>query len=263
MQPKHMKHIIRSSAWLALTVLATATSGLYAEEQTAKNQSALRVGVTPNMPPMIFKEGKKVVGVEADFAQLVGRELGRPVKFVELPWPDLIDSLEANKIDIIMSSMSVTRARQTRVAFSEPYLRIGQMALVRADEKFLFSLPRSSIASQTIGVTKATTGDLLVQQEFPRAKRKCFDSGDQAAKALTKKKIDIYFSDSTMIWYLAGKYETEGLVAAPVIYTDEVLAWAMRRSDTELMESVNKALRDMNASGELKRILKRWIPRFE
>jgi ABC-type amino acid transport substrate-binding protein len=48
-----------------------------------------------------------------------------------------------------------------------------------------------------------------------------------------------------------------------VIYTDEVLAWAMRRSDTELMESVNKALRDMNASGELKRILKRWIPRFE
>jgi polar amino acid transport system substrate-binding protein len=208
---------------------------------------------------MIFKEGKNIVGVEADFAQALGRELGRPVTFVELPWPELIDGLEANKIDIIMSSMSITRARLTRVAFSDPYLRVGQMALVRADARF----SPGSQNGQTIGVKKATTGDLLVQQEFPRAKRKYFDSGDEAAKALLKKKIDLYISDSTMIWFLAGKHEAQGLVTAPMVLSDETLAWGMRRSDAQLQESVNKALKSMITQGEVKKVLRRWIPKFE
>ena len=231
---------------------------LRAQEATA-TQTALRVGVAPEMPPMIFKQGKNIVGVEADLAQVLGRELKRSVTFVELPWPDLIDALEANKIDIVMSSMSITRARQTRAAFSEPYLRVGQMALVRADARF----SPGSQTGQTIGVMKATTADLLVQQEFPRAKRKYFESGDQAAKALLKKKIDMYISDSTMIWFLAGQHEAEGLVTAPVILSDEMLAWAMRRSDAQLIESVNRALKSMMAKGEVKAVLRRWIPKLD
>ena len=264
MQLKPMKQITRTFAGIILGTLVTmASESLFAQGQPSGSQTALRVGVAPNLPPMIFKEGAKIVGVEADLAQAVGRELGRSIKLVEMPWPDLLDSLEANKVDIIMSSMSITRARQARVAFSEPYLRIGQMALVRADQKFRFSPLGTSFSSQTVGVIKATTGDLLMQQEYPRAKRKYFDSGEEAAKALSKKRIDAYLSDSTMIWYLAGKYEAQGLVAAPIIFSNETLAWAMRRSDAELVASVNKVLKGMNDSGELKRVLMRWIPKFE
>ncbi len=255
-----MKQLTKTIIWLSLGLVVT-NGTLSAGEPPSAGKSALRVGVAPNMPPMIFREGKNIAGVEADLAQALGRKLGRSITFVELPWEDLIDALEANKIDIVMSSMSITRARQARVAFSEPYLRIGQMALARADERF--SVLSTGLANKKIGVKKATTGDLLVQQDFPRAKRKYFDSGDEAAKALSKKKIDLYFSDSTMIWYLAGKYEAEGLVAAPMVFSNEILAWAMRRSDAALVESVNQALKDMFASGELNRVLLRWIPKFE
>ncbi len=259
-----MRQKIHPFSCRVATVLAAALAGsLSAGQQPAGGQTLLRVGVAPSMPPMIFKEAGKFAGVEADLAQAVGRELGRSITFVELPWEDLIDSLEAGKIDIIMSSMSITRARQSRVAFSAPYLRVGQMALVGADNKFRFGPLGASLARQTIGLKKATTADLLVQQEFPKAKRKYFASGDEAAKALSKKKIDAYVSDSTMIWYLAGRYEAQGLVAAPMVFTDETLAWAMRRSDAELVESVNKALKAITGSGELKRVMTRWIPKFE
>ncbi len=257
---KHMKKLTHSIIRLSLG-LAVTGGMVFAADQPSAKQPSLRVGVAPNMPPMIFKEGKNICGVEADLAQALGRELGRAIAFVELPWEDLIDALEANKIDIIMSSMSITRARQARVAFSEPYLRIGQMALARADNRF--SVLGTGLAKKNVGVKRATTGDLLVQQDFPRAKRRYFDSGDEAAKALSKKKIDLYFSDSTMIWYLAGKYEAQGLVAAPMVFSNETLAWAMRRSDAALMESVNKGLKSMLASGELNRVLMRWIPKFE
>jgi polar amino acid transport system substrate-binding protein len=159
--------------------------------------------------------------------------------------------------------MSVTRARQTRVAFSNPYMRIGQMALVRAEEKYRYAPLGISLANQRIGIKKGTTADLLVQQEFPKAKRKYYDEGDQASKALLAKKIDLYISDSVMVWYLAGKYEASGLTPAPMVLTEESLAWGMRRSDTELQQAVNLALEEMMSSGELNRLLRKWVPRLE
>lgn len=223
----------------------------------------LRVGVAPVSPPMIFKEGQKIVGLEADLAQALGRELGRPVKFVELSWEDLIDALEDAKIDIIMSSMSVTRARQFRLAFCEPYLRIGQMALVRADEKFRYTLFEGSLVNRAVGVRKGTTADLLMRQEFPRAKVKYFKSGSDAARALLKKNIDLYVDDSTMIWYLAGVNEAEGLTVAPMVLSNELLAWGVRRSDTALQTAANAYLKKATASGDMNQILRRWIPKFQ
>ncbi len=224
---------------------------------------ALRVGVAPVSPPMIFKEGTRIVGLEADFAQALGKELGRPVQFVELPWEELIDALNDDKIDIIMSSMSVTPARQFRVAFSIPYLRIGQMVLVRGDEKYRGGFLSRSLAGQTVGLRKGTTGDLLVQQEFPKAKRKYFKSDDEGAIALSKGRIDLFIDDSTMIWYLAGVYEAKGLTVTPLVLSQEVLGWGMKRSDTTLQAAANAFLQKAQASGELDRILHRWIPKLQ
>jgi ABC-type amino acid transport substrate-binding protein len=244
-------------------LLLTAVSGFAATGPAAAGAPALRVGITANSPPMIFKEGKNFVGVEADLARALGQELGREIQFVEVPWEDLIDKLNEGKIDIVMSSMSVTRARQFRVAFSEPYLRIAQMALVRAEEQLSFG-PLSTLLSQkTFGVKKGTTGDLLIQQEFPKAKRKFYKSGDEAAKALKKGSIDALIDDSTMIWYLAGLYEAQGLAVAPMTLSDEVLAWAVSRSDAQLLASVNDFLKKAKASGELDRVLHRWIPKLQ
>jgi polar amino acid transport system substrate-binding protein len=250
--------------WLfGAAILMVCGSGLIAAEPAPVTTTPLRVGVAPVSPPMIFKEGTRIVGVEADFAQALGKELGREITFVELAWEDLIDGLNDGKIDIIMSSMSVTRARQFRVAFSDPYLRVGQMALVRAKEQARYGLLVNSLADRTIGVRKGTTGDLLVQQEFPRAKRKYYKSDDEAAVALGKGKIDLFIDDSTMVWYLAGVYESKGLTVVPHVLSNEILAWGTRRSDDRLRESANAFLRKIQASGELNRILHRWIPKFQ
>lgn len=246
-----------AAAWLAVG------PNLTAAEPASGGGPALRVGVAPVSPPMIFKEGREIAGLEADFARALGRELGRPVQFVELDWEKLIDALGEDKIDIIMSSMSVTKARQFRLAFCDSYLRIGQMALVRAEEKFRYALLENALANRAIGTRKATTGDLLVQQEFPRAKRKYFKSGHEAAKALLKKSIDLYVDDSTVIWYLAGMNEAQGLVAAPMVFSEEALSWGVRRSDTALREAANAYLKKAAASGELNQFLRRWIPKFQ
>jgi ABC-type amino acid transport substrate-binding protein len=224
------------------------------------DSNLLRVGVTPVFPPIIHREGGKLVGVEADFAQALGRELGRPVKFVELKWDDQFAALEGNRTDIIMSSLSITRPRQFRAAFSRPYLTIGQLALVRRTDAYQYALGFPARPPGVVGVIKGTTGDFLVQQEFPSARRRNFDTADQAARALARKQIGLFICDSPTIWWLAGMNEEAGLVTVPFPLTEENLAWAVRKSDAGLLEAVNRALEKLQARGEAAAIIKRWIP---
>src|SRR4029453_2038663 len=110
--------------------------------------------------------------------------------------------VNAGRIDIIMSSMSITAARRFVVDFSRPYLVVGEMTLVRGEDQSQYLLGFPNTLPGTVGVLKATTGEFLVQREFPKARRKTFNSETEAVQALKKKKIDIFISDSTLIWYL-------------------------------------------------------------
>jgi ABC-type amino acid transport substrate-binding protein len=212
---------------------------------------------------MIFKSDGRFVGVEADLAANLGRELARKVVFVEEQLPNLIDALCDNRIDIIMSSMSITPARSYRITFSDPYLKIGQMALARADEKYKYLANIAVQAERGIGLKEGTTADFMVRQELPTATRKYFTDGEEAAEALTRKKIDLFISDAPMIWYLAGRYESKGLAVTPLVLTQEQLAWGLRRSDTELLAAVNSYLKKAQASGELNTTLGKWMPGFQ
>jgi ABC-type amino acid transport substrate-binding protein len=223
----------------------------------------LRVGVTPVFPPMIYRDGGKIVGVEADFAAALGRELARPIQFVEVKWDEQFTALADDRTDIIMSALSITRPRQFRAAFAKPYLAVGQMALIRRTDASKYGIGFPAHPEGVIGVKKATTGDYLVQQEFPRCKRKYYDTGEHAARALVKHQIDLFICDSPTVWWLEGNYEQEGLTVVPVALSEEHLAWAMRKSDADLLQSVDAALEKMQKSGQANAIIKRWIPHFK
>jgi polar amino acid transport system substrate-binding protein len=104
------------NAPLACAVLGIA--GTLATLAASSDPTVLRVGVSPKSPPMIFKQGGQVVGVEADLAGALGQALGRRVVFVEEDWGNLIDALCEERIDIIMSGMSITQARRYPCASS-------------------------------------------------------------------------------------------------------------------------------------------------
>jgi ABC-type amino acid transport substrate-binding protein len=246
-----------------LIVLSVAAGLMPAQESKVATPTSLMVGVTPIFPPMIYKENGKITGVEADFAYALGKALKRRVVFVEIDWRDQIPQLLDGWTDIIMSDMSVTSTRQLRVAFSKPYLPIGQIALVRRDDAFRYVKEFPLPPPGTVGVIKATTGDFMMQREFPDTKCKHYSSAEDGARALMKKRIDLFISDAPTIYWLAGLHETNGLVAVPVLLTHEQLAWAMSPADTNFVNSVNAALAQLQASGRADEIIKHWIPQFK
>ena len=100
--------------------------------------TSLRVGISSNAPPFAFRQGGEVTGLEPDFALKLGDYLGKTVRFVEVPWDQQIKYLTEGKTDIIMSGMTITQARSAVVDFSIPYLRSGQILLVRMEDRRRF-----------------------------------------------------------------------------------------------------------------------------
>ena len=223
--------------------------------------NVLRVGISPNAPPLIFKQGSKIVGLEADFAREFAKYLGKSLRFVELEWEDQIPSLLANRIDIIMSGMTITRLREVRVAFSNPYFRSGQMALIRREDAALFKTGFFTITkSAAIGSIKNTTGEYFVENQFGRVKKISFNNSKEAVKALLDKKINMFVHDAPIILWLGSENENNGLTPLFSLLTEEDLAWGIRKDDKKLLASANNFLKMANEEGRLKQIIRHWIP---
>ncbi|WOO41561.1 transporter substrate-binding domain-containing protein [Rubellicoccus peritrichatus] len=221
----------------------------------------MRVGVAPTGPPIIFKQGDKYSGIEADLARNFAGSIDKYVKFVELPFNDLIPALLNGKIDIIMSGMSYTEMRAIRINFSQPYLKVGQMPLVRIEDVSKYPSTLALLNTKgKIGVEYGTTGDFLVQENFLYAERVPYQDIAKAPDDLVAGKIDMFIYDSPVIWWLASEYEAKGLAPLVVPLSEEFLAWGIRKDDSQLLAQANAFLEEYRESGELQKIIKKWMP---
>jgi len=249
-------------AGLSLTAGCVSTGRKTAESiAIAPDINILRVGITPNAPPLIFKRGNEIVGLEADFARELAKYLKKSPRFVELKWEDQIPALLENRIDIIMSGMTRTPLREVRIAFTARYLESGQMALIRREDAARFSTGIFSLTtSSAIGVIENTFGEYFVDERYSSVKKKTFSSPQAAVQAVIDKKIDMFIYDGPMVLYLASENETKGLTALFALLTREDLAWGVRKDNTDLLNSANSFLQDPNNEKMLKKMTQYWIP---
>ena len=225
------------------------------------DESILRVGVTTNAPPLIYKQGDRIVGLEADFARELASYLGKSLRFIELKWDDQIPALLENRIDIIMSGMTRTPLREVRIAFTIPYFKSGQMALIRREDAARFGAAFFSfITSSAIGVIKDTTAEYFVEARYANVKKKFFSNPQFAVKALIDKDIDVFIHDAPIVLYLASENENNGLTALPALLTNEYLAWGVRKDNIELLKSADSFLQNPDNEKMLKELIKHWIP---
>ena len=225
----------------------------------------LRVGVCANSPPMIFRQDDGAyAGFEADLARELASSLGKTVYFVDCEWNDLIPALLENRIDIIMSGMTVTASRSVRVAFSDSYLRSGQIGLTTNANALRISGLNSLLnASIRVGMEKGTTGEIIVQQYFFSAKKVEFKNPEQGAQAVLKGRIDVFVSDAPVVWWFASFYESQGLMALPFFISEENIAWAVRKDDTALLAGANRFIANWKQDGRLTALLRRWLPKMQ
>jgi len=244
--------IFAATMWLGCGGLGPITGG---------RAAALRIGVAPDYPPIVYRDADGLQGVEPELGRMAAESLGRRAEFVELARNELIPALERGEIDVVMSGMSVTPERAARVRFTQPYLRIGQLGLIRRADLSRLAHPAAiRRPGARIGFVSGTTGEDLVRTRFPSAESYAFDDAEAAVRSLRAGRIDFFIDDAPTIWRVTMAPDGDELVGLFRPLTDEPLAWAVAADDVALQRSLDGVIDDWRATNRLEPVLNRWIP---
>lgn len=220
----------------------------------------LRVSVPVDTPPYAFRRGAETVGLEVDFARELAAALGRRLEVSEASFPTLIAELNAGRADIIMAGMTITPPRAVQVAFSDPYLRSGLMAVVRREDLARYPDPSRVLRTTgPIGVVTGTTGERFVRERAATASAAVYPAARAAFDELRQRRVDAVVHDAPVgLWFVST--DEANLAAVLTLLDEEQLAWGMRRDDEALRAAVNATLARWRADGTRDRILTRWLP---
>jgi polar amino acid transport system substrate-binding protein len=224
----------------ALLVARPGTAPAEAEID-APGSVRLRVGTHATYPPLTFRRRDRLEGIEIDLANKLSRDLG---------------------IDVIMSGMSIPPARRQLVQFSLPYLRTGQMALIRKEDEWRLREPSAmNRPDSRVGIQRQTTGERFAREQLKDARLVTFETPAEGIASLRAGEIDFFVHDAPTVWRTVGgleSTETE-LTGLYRLLTDEQLAWAVRKGDRGTLELLNGALARWRKEGQIDLIVDRWI----
>ncbi|MCR5093068.1 MAG: basic amino acid ABC transporter substrate-binding protein [Lachnospiraceae bacterium] len=247
-----MKKQVLSAALIVMMVLTLCACGSSGSSGTA-TKGVLVMATNAEFPPYEYKEGDKIVGIDAEIAEAIAQKIGCKLEIEDIAFDSIIAEVVSGKADIGLAGMTITEDRKQSVNFSDPYATSSQVVIVQEASgiKGLSDLTEDSV----IGVQIGTTGDIYCSDSFQNIER--YNKGMEAVQALTQGKIDAVVIDSEPAKVFVS--ENAGLIILDESYTDEEYAAAIRKDNTELLEAVNKALSELKADGTLDAIVAKYI----
>lgn len=231
-----------------------------AEESTeAESKEAaggtLVMATNAEFPPYEYHDGDKIVGIDAEIAQAIADELGMTLEIEDIAFDSIIPELASGKADMALAGMTVTEDRKASVDFSDSYASASQMIIVKEDSQITGPADLEGI---TVGVQLGTTGDIYVSDlEAKGTTVERYNKGFEAVQALSQGKVDAVVIDGEPAKTFVA--ETEGLKILDEAFTEEDYAIAVKKGNTELLDKINGALKNLKDSGTLDEIVAKYI----
>ncbi len=220
----------------------------------------LVVGTTGTQPPLnaTTKDGE-IIGLDADIAKGIAASMGVEVRFKPMPFSELLPALHAGKVDIIVSSMTMTPKRNLKVAFIGPYYISGKGMLAKTQTLANLQAAEGLNDPQfKVAALKASTSQLFVEKTAPKATLVPTKSYDEALGLLFEDKIDVIIADYPFCAFTAFRHQEKGLVAGKAPLTFEPLGIAVKE-DALLINWLNNYMKVLDGSGHLKKLNNRWF----
>jgi len=243
---------------LSLMVATGASAGSALDRIVKKGE--LAVGTSGTQPPMSATNKKgELIGMDVDISRAMADAMGVKLKFVQMPFAELLPALEGGKVDMVLSGMTITAERNKKVAFVGPYIVTGKGILAVA-ERFaaLQEAKGLNTPEVTVAALKDSTSQKFAETSISKAKLILFGSYDEAIDLLLKKKVDVIVADFQFCALTAYRNQKKGLIAGQSPLTFEPLGIAMPE-DVLLINWVQNFLNEFQGTGELKKLNEKWL----
>lgn len=179
---------------LVLVILTLSLTGCSPKKNT------LVVGMELAYPPFETKDNEgKPYGVSVDIAAAFADYLGYELEIQNTNWTGLIPALETGKVDMVISSMTITEKRKESVDFSNAYAKAYLAFLVNKTSNVTQASDLND-ASKTIAVKTGSTGDTYVTAHYPSAVILRLDDESAAVAEVVNGHADAFIYDQLTIY---------------------------------------------------------------
>ena len=240
-------NLVKVSAAIALAATLSGTAA--AAEWT--------VGANIGNVPWEFQDASgNFVGFEIDLVNEVAKRTGNTVKVENIPFNGLFPAVLSGRIQIAISSITITAKRLETLAFAQPYYDSDQSLSV------LKTSPINSLtdlAGKTVGVDTASTGDIWATEntaKYKIAKISRYEGLAPAMLDLAAGRIDGYISDIPAVeYYIKDKpqYRLAGRIPTGERYS---FMFAKTFADAG---KVNDALTALKKEGFIAKTHQKWF----
>jgi polar amino acid transport system substrate-binding protein len=247
---------------LALGGMASAADLL---ERTAKGE-AIRIGAA-NIAPHVVMDGQKQTGEALEVARKALSEMGvTNVEILTIDFGALIPALQANRIDMIASGMSITPPRCKQVAFSDPYYGKAEALIVKKGNPLglkTYDDIAKNPAARFGHVLGGTEGPQAASAGIQESQISTYPDSATLADALKADRIDaLALPDLQVNWILKKsgweEFETPEPFVPKLDGKDQVLftAFGFSLEDAPFRDKFNEVLDRMKKDGTVSSLVK-------
>lgn len=225
-----------------------------------QSEKVLKVGLDVNFPPFEYyqESSKAFTGFDVELMNGVAKNMGYDkVEFVPTALGGLIQGLNDKKYDVIVSGFSITPERQNQVDFGEPYLNDGFRVAVPAGSNIKGGV--EVLEGRRVAV-KDNSFALDMVNDYGKASQVITTESIEAAmnKVIDGEADCCIISKSAGNFFINNGYGDKIKFASDDLKTDSVAA-AVRKGDTELLNSLNEGLRNFRKSQEFDLLKKTYF----
>lgn len=217
----------------------------------------------PAYPPY-FEEDEPAngEGFESAVAFAIGKQLGySPAK---IKWTvEPFNSSYApgpKEFDFDVNEISITPAREKEVDFSSPYYTANQAVVALKSSAAAKATSLADLKDTKIGVQIGTTSLSAVEERIdPSAEPQVFNNSTDVVTALKNEQIDAVVVDLPTALYLTAAQVPAATVVGQFSAPGGDEWGALLAKGSALTACVSKAIDEMQSSGELAQLNKRWM----
>lgn len=231
---------------------------------TASAADPIKVGIAAEpYPPFTYKSAEGAwTGFEVELADAVCSEAGLDCQITPTAWSGIIPALNSGKIDIIMTSMSITEERDKVIDFSDPYYYTRGAYVASKDTDI--EIP-GGLGGKILGVQAATTHAAFARDALGDSgvEVKIYDTQEQANRDLLAGRVDLILADQIpMAEFVerddASGYEIKEMAPKHPAF-GEGIGIGLREDEDDLEEKLNKAVQAVLSNGTCKELSQKYF----
>lgn len=227
---------------------------------TTVTEGKLTMSTNAQFPPyeMVADDGS-FEGIDVEVAQAIAEKLGLELVVDDMDFDGALLAAQNGKSDMVMAGVTVNEDRQAVMDFTDTYANGVQVVIVKEGS----DVTLDNMGDKMIGTQRGTTGFIYCSDTpenggFGEDHVTAYDDGATAVQALVNGQVDCVVIDNAPAQEFVKA--NPGLTILETEFANEDYAIGVKKGNTELLDAINNALKELIEDGTVQSIIDKYIP---